>query len=270
MDAEAMAVSEEEVLRLHEANEPCAQVHLRIETTKLIVYSYVESKVQVQLCERYKTNDKLDYVTEDWKIKRGLNVICLCTCAVWVEWPTTYRRISLTIKLPGQSMFLGHAPDLDRRWQIVIVTENLLFSLQDVLAMKLGIQFMRREDAVAHAREQDGIDCILVTTRDRLDSWKLSASQKVLLRWNASLTRNKSCQELTKGTNGHGGVTLSSDIKFFRAFDVEFAMRKQWREKWFRNRWRAIMDDPYWKSRDTFVPFFDLHDRCVGSYSYYE
>ena len=265
-----MAICEEEVLRLHKANKPCAQVHLRAETTKLIIYSYAESKLQVQLCERYKESNKLDYSTEDWKIKRGLNVICLCRCAAWEEWPTTYRRISVTIKCPGQSMFLGHAPDLDRRWQIVIVTENLLFSLQDMLAMRLGIQFMRQEDAVAHARQQEGVDQVLNTNRKRLDSWKLSPSQKVLLRWNASLTRNRSCPMLTRATNGHDGVTMSSDVKFFRAFDVEFAMRTQWREKWFRNRWRAIMDDPYWKSRDTFVPFFDLHDRCVGSYSYYE
>ena len=145
-----MAICEEEVLRLHKANKPCAQVHLRAETTKLIIYSYAESKLQVQLCERYKESNNLNYSTEDWKIKRGLNVICLCRCAEWEDWPTVYRRISVTIKCPGQFMFLGHAPDLDRRWQIVIVTENLLFSLQDMLAMRLGIQFMRQEDAVAH------------------------------------------------------------------------------------------------------------------------
>ena len=108
------------------------------------------------------------------------------------------------------------------------------------------------------------------TNRKLLDSWKLSPAQKVLLRWNASLTRNRSCPLLTKGTNGHDGVTLSSDVKFFRAFDVEFAMRYACEKKWFDRRWRAIMDDPYWKSKDTFVPFFDLHDRCIGSYSYYE
>ena len=265
-----MAISEEEVLRLHKANKPCAQVHLRAETTKLIIYSYVECKLQVQLCEEFTNPGKMCYVTEDWKIKPGLNVICLCRCAEWEDWPTKYRRISLTVKVPGQSMFLGHAPDLDRRWQIVIVTENLLFSLQDMLAMRLGIQFMRQEDAVAHARQQEGVDQVLNTNRKRLDSWKLSPSQKVLLRWNASLTRNRSCPMLTRATNGHDGVSMSSDVKFFRAFDVEFAMQYACEKKWFERRWRAIMDDPYWKSRDTFVPFFDLHDRCIGSCSYYE
>ena len=76
-----MAISEEEVLRLHKANKPSAQVHLRTETTKLIVYSYVECKLQVQLCEVYASSGRENYSTEDWKIKPGLNVICLCTCA---------------------------------------------------------------------------------------------------------------------------------------------------------------------------------------------
>ena len=265
-----MAISEDEVARLHKANRPGAQVHLRAETTKLIIYSYVECELQFVCGRMYKNYSKVDNVKDDWKVKPGLNVICLCRYAEWEEWPTIYRRISLNIKVPGQFIFLGHAPDLDRRWQIVIVTENLLFSLQDMLAMRLGIQFMRQEDAVAHAREQDGVDRMLTTNRELLDSWKLSASQKVLLRWNSSLTRNRSCPLLTKETNGHDGVSMGSDVKFFRAFDVEFTMRYAWGKKWFENRWRAIMDDPYWKSRDTFVPFFDLHDRCVGSYSYYE
>ena len=71
-------------------------------------------------------------------------------------------------------MFLGHAPDLDRRWQIVIVTENLLFSLQDMLAMKLGLRFIRQGDAVTLAREQVGVDHILTVNRELLDSWRLS------------------------------------------------------------------------------------------------
>ena len=122
----------------------------------------------------------------------------------------------------------------------------------------------------SNALEQDSVDHMLLVNRELLDSWKLSASQKVLLRWNSSLTRNRSCPLLTKETNGHDGVSMSHDVKFFRVFDVEFTMRYAWAKKWFRNRWRAIMDDPYWKSRDTFVPFFDLHDPCVGSWSQYE
>ena len=92
-----------------------------------------------------------------------------------------YRRVSINVKTAGQVMFLGHAPDLDSRWQIVIVTANMLFSLQDMLAMKLGIQFMRREDALANAREQDGINYLLTVNSKLLASWKLTAAQKVLL-----------------------------------------------------------------------------------------
>ena len=215
-----MAISEDEVARLHKANRPSAQVHLRTETTKLIIYSYVECELQFTCGRMYKSCRRVDTVKDDWKVKQGLNVICLCCYAEIEEWPTKYRRISLTVKFPGQFMFLGHAPDLDRRWQIVIVTENLLFSLQDMLAMRLGIQFMRQEDAVAHAREQDSVDHMLTVNRELLDSWKLSALQKVLLRWNSSVTRNRSCRLLTRESYGHGGVSMSGDVKFFRAFDV--------------------------------------------------
>ena len=51
-------------------------------------------------------------------------------------------------------MFLGHAPDLDSRWQTVIVTESLL-------AKKLELRFIRHGDAVTLAREQVGVDHML-------------------------------------------------------------------------------------------------------------
>ena len=164
-------------------------------------------------------------------------------------------------------MFLGHAPDLDSRWQTVIVTESLLFTLQDMLAMRLGLQFMRQEDAVALAREQEGVDHMLTVNRELLDSWRLSEAQKVLLRWNSSLTRNRSCPLLTKGSNGHDGEPMSKDIPLYRAFDWEFSMDYAWHQKWFRRRWRMV--DPYWKARDTFVPLLDLHDGH-DSCTYYE
>ena len=263
-----MAISEDEVARQHKANRPSAQVHLRTDTAKLILYSLVECELQL-VCGRIYKHSNMDTSKDDWKIKKGLNVLCLCRYAEIEDWPTIYRRVSINVKTAGQVMFLGHAPDLDSRWQVVIVTENLLFSLQDMLAMRLGLQFMRQEDAVALEREQENVDHMLTVNRVLLDSWKLSAAQKVLLRWNSSLTRNRSCSLLTKGSNGHNGVSLGSGVPFYRTFDCEFSMRHAWAKKWFRNRWRAIMVDPYWKSRDTFVLFFDLHDGFAG-YSYYE
>ena len=85
----------------------------------------------------------------NWKVKKGLNVICLCRYAEVEDWPTKYRRVSIEVKTEGQVIFLGHAPDLDSRWQTVILTESLLFSLEDMIAMKLGFQWMRQEDAVS-------------------------------------------------------------------------------------------------------------------------
>ena len=241
---------------------PSAQVHLHTETTKLIFYSYVECELQF-ICRRiYKNYSKMDTDKSDWKVKWGLKVICLCRFAEWEDWPMKYRRVSINVKTAGQVMFLGHVPDLDSRWQIVIVTESLLFSLQDLLAMRLGIQFMRQEDAVALAREQEGVDHMLTVNRELLDSWKLSDAQKVLLRHNSSLTRNKSCVLLTKESNGHNGEPRSKDIPFYRAFDFEYAMDYAAWKAWFMARWVAVMADPYWKAPDISVPLLDLYDPC--------
>ena len=155
-------------------------------------------------------------------------MICCCRYAKIEDWPTTYSRVSINVKTAGQVMFLGHAPDLDSRWQTVIVTESLLFTLQDMLAMRLGLQFMRQEDAVALAREQEGVDHMLTVNRELLDSWRLYEAQKVLLRWNSSLTRNRPCPLLTKGSNGHNGEPMSRDIPLYRAFDWGFSMDYAW------------------------------------------
>ena len=125
-------------------------------------------------------------------MKKGLNVICLCRYAEVEDWLTKYRRVSIKVITEGQVMFLGHAPDLDSRWQTLILTESLLFNLKDMIAMKLGFQCMRQEDAVALVREQEGVDHMLTVNRVLVDSWKLSEAQKVLLRYNSSLTRNRS------------------------------------------------------------------------------
>ena len=156
------------------------------------------------------------------------------------DWPTKYKRVSIEVKTVGQVMFLGHAPDLDHRWQTVILTESLLFSLQDMIAMRLGLQFMRQENAIDLGREQEGVDHMLTVNRVMLDSWKLSEAQKVLLIYNSSLTRNRSCPLLTKGSNGHDGEPMSKDIGFFEAFDWEFSMDYAWHKKWFRRRRRTL------------------------------
>ena len=106
------------------------------DTAKLIFYSFVECELQF-VCRRIYTNhSKMNTDSEVWRVKKGLNVICLCRYAEIEDWPTTYSRVSINVKTAGQVMFLGHAPDLDSRWQTVIVTESLLFTLQDMLAMQ--------------------------------------------------------------------------------------------------------------------------------------
>ena len=182
-----MSISEEEVACLHKANRPSAQVHLRTDTAKLITYSFVQCELKF-VCRRiYKQYSKVDSDWMNWKVKKGLNVICLCRYAEVEDWPTKYRRVSIEVKAEGQVMFLGHAPDLDSWWQTVILTDSLPLCLKDIIAMKLGFQCMRQEDAVALAREQEGVDHVLTVNRVLLDSWKLSSAQKVLLRYTVIL-----------------------------------------------------------------------------------
>ena len=86
---------------------------------------------------------------------------------------------------------------------------------------------------------------MLTVNRRLLDGWRLSDAQKVLLRYNSSLTRNSSCPLLTKNSNGHNGVPMSRDIPFHRAFDFEFTMNYAARKEWFMAQWVALMADPY-------------------------
>ena len=110
------------------------------------------------------------------------------------------------------------------------------------------------------ACEEDSIDHTITVNRELLDSWKLSPAQKVLLRFNSSLTRNKSCPLLTKRSNGHEGIAMSKDVPLYRAFDWEFSMDYADRKEWFRKQWMTIMVDPYWDATDISVPLFDFHD----------
>ena len=71
-------------------------------------------------------------------------------------------------------MFLGHAPDLDSQWQTVVMTKSLPFTLQDMLAMKLGLRFIGQGDAVTFAR--------VTVNRELLDSGRLSDLPRNMLR----------------------------------------------------------------------------------------
>ena len=76
-----MAISEDEVAHLHKANRPSAQVHLRTDTAKLIFYSFVECELQFVCGRIYTNHSKMDTESDVWRVKKGLNVICLCRYA---------------------------------------------------------------------------------------------------------------------------------------------------------------------------------------------
>ena len=69
----AISVSEDEVARLHKANNrPSAQVHLLTDTAKLIFYSFVECELQFVCGRIYKNHSKMSTDRYDWKIKKGV------------------------------------------------------------------------------------------------------------------------------------------------------------------------------------------------------
>ena len=72
-----MSISEEEVACLHKANRPSVQVHLhlRTDTAKLIIYSFVQCELKFACRRIYKQYSKVDSDWMDWKVKKGLNVM---------------------------------------------------------------------------------------------------------------------------------------------------------------------------------------------------
>ena len=59
-----MMISEEEVACLHKANRWSAQVHLRTDTAKLIIYSFVQCELKFVISRVYEQYSKVD---SDWK-----------------------------------------------------------------------------------------------------------------------------------------------------------------------------------------------------------
>ena len=55
-----MSISEEDVVCLHEANKPSVQVHLRTDTAKLIIYSFVQCELKFSCVRAYKHGSGLD------------------------------------------------------------------------------------------------------------------------------------------------------------------------------------------------------------------
>ena len=55
-----MAISEDEVARLHKATRPGEQVHLRTDTAKLILYSFVECELEFVCGRIYKHYSNMD------------------------------------------------------------------------------------------------------------------------------------------------------------------------------------------------------------------
>ena len=66
------------------------------------------------------------------------------------------------MKNEGQVMFVVRTPDLDNRWQALILTDSLPLCLKDMIAMRLGFQYMRIEKDLLLAQEDESFDHALM------------------------------------------------------------------------------------------------------------
>ena len=129
--------------------------HLRQDIQKLIAYSTVETIVFLDRVNLWSDNsgtpDVFGYAVA---VREGMNVICLCWTKDSEEWPKPYQRITMELRGPGL-ICLHPTPDLDHRWQALVITERSPLSLKETALINLGFSYIRRESDVEKWESQD-------------------------------------------------------------------------------------------------------------------
>ena len=129
--------------------------HLRQDIQKLIVYSTVETIVFLDRVNLWSNNsvtpDVFGYAVA---VREGMNVICLCWTKDSEEWPEPYQRIKVELRGPGLNC-LHPTPDLDHRWQALVITERSPLSLEESALITMGFHYIRRESNVEKWESQD-------------------------------------------------------------------------------------------------------------------
>ena len=129
--------------------------HLRQDIQKLIVYSTVETIVFLDRVNLWSDNsgtpDVFGYAVA---VREGMNFICLCWTKDSEEWPEPYQRVK--VELRGLGLICLHpTPDLDHRWQALVITERSPLSLKETALINLGFSYIRRESDVEKWESQD-------------------------------------------------------------------------------------------------------------------
>ena len=131
-------------------------VHLNQDIQKLIVYSTVETILFIDRARIWTiwTPGEPKIFGYTVAVREGMNVICICQTRDSEEWPEPYQRV--TVELRGLGLICLHpTPDLDFRWQALIVTERSPLSLEETALITMGFHYIRRESDVAKWESKD-------------------------------------------------------------------------------------------------------------------
>ena len=144
------------------------------------------------------------------RVKEGMNVICVCCLRDSEEWPEQYQRVTVEVRGLRQ-VCLHPTPDLDYRWQALIVTERCPLSLEETALIAMGFYYLRRESDVA---EWESSYWRIKRAHDYftepLSSFRLTLAQKVLLMYNNTGIRRHLCVEMMVADIGHEAQALFS------------------------------------------------------------
>ena len=245
-------------------------VHLEQNIQKLIVYSHIDTVINIDRCNMwYSAPHYGPYEPHvhgyELRITEGMNVICLCHTSDCADWPQPYKRV--TVESRGIGLIsLVPTPDLDSRWQALIVTDRCPLSLEETALISTGFHYIRRE---ADVKEWDSVDPWVKRAHDtfrvQLARFRLTDAQKVLLLYNTSGIHRHSCISHVSEDIGHLSRALGAKVPFARAFDWDFIAEHRDRYEWYCLQWESMVENFYWDSvtySHGVVDFQDMRIEC--------
>ena len=193
-------------------------------------------------------------------VREGMNVICLCNTRDSEEWLEQYQRAKVELRGPGQ-ICLHPTPDLDYRWQALIITDRSPLSLEETALIAMGFYYIRRESDVAEWESEDWrVQRAHEFYAEPLAQFRLTLAQKVLLMYNNTGIRRHSCIRMVSDDFSHVTQALFSQFPFYQAFDWEFIFDHKDRYLWFELQWIHMVDSLYWKSVRSSHQIYDFQD----------
>ena len=247
--------------------------HLGQQIQKLIIYSDTDTVLNIDRAKLWSatswTPGEPYVVGYEVAVKPGMNVICLCHTRDCDEWPEPYQRV--TVESRGIGLIsLVPTPDLDNRWQAMIVTANSPLSLEELALISTGFHYIRRQSDVKKWESQDPwVKRAHEAFAHELARFRLTEAQKVLLLYNTSGMRRHSCISQMRDDIGHLRQALCAQTAYFRAFDMQFIIDHQDRHRWYELQWIHMIDNQYWESVLCSHGVFDFEDMYIES-GYYE